>query len=413
MQLKGPVRAMLTTGTCPEGQVGARRCGGCPVGQVWWLAAAVGCAPGPGLVFEAPGTGTWTGGLAGTSGAGATVEEEGGTGGPPGPPPATTDPAMTGGEESGGPNGVPALLVPAQADGWRWHTGAAPAGDWRADGFDASGWSAGQAPLLTGAPLPATAGVVRLRRSFEIAGDPAGVGDLMVYVRRDDGAAIFLNGQEVGRSGLPLGGWGEGMTADGEAAGSDAERYFRAVVPGDALKAGENVVAVGLHANQADADRGFDLQLEVLDLGREPTDRMSVQVRTHSYGGEYGDDHVLAIWVERGGSFVKSLAVYGSERRDNLIAWSDAADGNTLDAVTGATRKRHQTHVVAWDLTDLAGQPAPPGAYTLRVEFTEDDSNSGAPAGPTVAVPFALGGGPKVVPVAADPRFRDWLVISP
>lgn len=387
-----------------------------------WIALVAGCAPGPGLVFEAPATETWTGGLGGSTGAEESGEGEGGTGLPPGPPgppglpttdPTLTDPTMTGAEDSGTSGGVPALLVPAQAEGWAWHTGAAPPGDWRTLEFDASGWSLGQAPLLTGAPLATTDGIVRLRRGFTIAGDPASVAELMLYVRRDDGATIFLNGQEVARGGLPIGAWGEGLQADEGASGSDGERYFRAVIPADALRSGDNVVAAGLHGHPDDPDRGFDLQLEVLELSREPTDSMSVQVRTHTYGGEYGDSHVLAIWVERAGTFIKSLAVHGDERRDNLVAWNAAADGNLVDAVSGATRKRHQTHVVAWDLTDATGQPAAPGMYTLRVEFTEDDSNSGAPAGPTIAVPFELGGGPKVVPVAADPRFRDWLVIAP
>ena len=397
---------------------------GCLEGQVWsrlWFLLAAGCAPGPGLVFEVPAT-EWTGGLLGSSGS-ETGDGGGGTGHPPGPPgPPTTDAtsgmdptgaSMTDAEDPGEADGVPALLVPAQADGWAWHTGAAPAGDWRANGFDAGAWSSGQAPLVTGAPLAATEGVVRLRHGFTIAGDPSGVAALMLYIRRDDGAAIFLNGEEVARSGLPLGAWGEGLAADGGATGSEAERYFRAVVPADALRVGDNSVAVALHGHPDDPDRGFDMQMDVLDLSREPTDTMSVQVRTYRYGGEYSDDHVLAIWVEKGGAFVKSLAVYGDERRDNLVAWNEAADGNTVDAVTGATRTRHQTHVVAWDLTDRTGEPVAPGMYTLRVEFTEDDSNSGAPAGPTVAVPFELGGGPKVVPVAPDQRFRDWLVIAP
>lgn len=391
----------------------------------------VGCSPGAGLVIDMPATDTWTGGY-GTSEGGETGDEGGGTGLPPGPPvpPDPTGSTMTsatsatsattadpttaeGGEEGGSPDGVPALMIPAQAPGWRWHTGAAPAGDWRANGFDDSAWSSGQAPLLTGAPLPATDSVIRLRYAFEIGGDPSGVAGLMMYVRRDDAATIFLNGQEVARSGLPIGAWGEGLKADGGASGSDGERYFRAVIPADALQTGGNVVAVALHGHAGDPDRAFDMQLEVLDLGREPTDRMSVQVRTHTYGGEYSDDHVAAIWIEKGGAFVKSLAVYGSERRDNLVAWNDAADGNTVDAMTGATRGRHTTHVVSWNLTDHAGVAAGPGAYTLRVEFTEDDSNSGAPKGPTVAVPFELGGGTKVVSVVADQRFRDWLVIAP
>lgn len=378
------------------------------------VAALVGCTPGPGLMFEAPMTETWTGAPGGTSEGSETGGEVAGTGLPPGPPGSGTS-AETGTTEAdtGGSDGVPALLVPAQDGGWLWHTGAAPPGDWRAPGFDAGAWSMGQAPLTTGAPLPAIETVVRLRHGFTIAGDPSGVAQLMLYVRRDDGATIFLNGTEVARSGLSAGAWGEGLTADDGAAGSDGERYFRAVVPADGLQTGENVVAVGLHGHPGDPDRAFDLQLEVLDLGREPTDSVSVQVRTTGYGGEYGDDHVLAIWVERAGTFVRSLAVFGDERRDNLVAWSDAADNNVVDAVTGATRKRHATHVVAWDLRDAAGQAAPPGMYTLRVEFTEDDSNSGAPAGPTIAVPFELGGGPKVVPVAADPRFRDWLIIAP
>lgn len=109
----------------------------------------------------------------------------------------------------------------------------------------------------------------------------------------------------------------------------------------------------------------------------------SLQLTTTSYGGEYGPDHVGAIWISKpDGTFVQTLEAWGTKRLRNAIAWRAASGGNVVDAITGATRQQHGAHSVTWACS------AAPGPYVAHVEYTEDDSAKGAPAGPHRQIAF-------------------------
>lgn len=378
----------------------------------------VGCVPDGGVRFDAPvsegGPETGAGDPGTTSGAT--------TGGlpPTPPPPATTavttmmpTTTTTDGDDTGEAP-VSGTLVPARAT-WRYRT-TAPAGDWTAPGHDDAAWLEGAAPFgdagdIATAVDPASAPVgVWLRRRF--VGGP-GPAHLMLYLRRGDGAAVYLNGEELARSNLPAGALAPDTLAEDDLGGAEVERYLRFVAPATALRSGDNVVAVTLRrAKPGQVGLTFDLQLDAFALADAPTDALTLQWRTRSYGGEYADKNVGAAWIERaGGGFVRTLVLWADVRRDHLVRWQSAG-GVETDAVTSATRGSHRTSEAAWDLRDAQGQLAPPGAYRLLIEFTEENSNKSDPPGPLLDVPFTLGG-PSLPVAPAHPRFRDVLVLAP
>lgn len=375
------------------------------------------CTPDGGVRFDTPvsASAAFAGETGQTSGEGG--ESTGGAGSSAPPPPAGGEDVTGGAGETGetGGGAVTGTLVPARA-GWRYLV-SAPVGDWTGLDFADETWPEGQAPLgdgdvVTAIDAAAAPVGVWLRRRFMATPGPA---LLMLYLRRGDGAAVYLNGVELVRSNLVAGELGPGTLAEDDLGGDEVRRYMRFVVPGAALQAGENVLAVALRrAAQGQPGLAFDLQLDTFDPASAPVDELSVQWRTRSYGGEYSDENVGAAWVERDdGTFVRTLMVWAAVRREHLVRWQAGADGDVVDAVTGATRGSHRSSEVTWDLRDAQGATAGPGAYRLWLEFTEDDSGKGAPAGPRLELPFTLGDGPAIPAAPVHPQFRDVLLLVP
>ncbi len=115
---------------------------------------------------------------------------------------------------------------------------------------------------------------------------------------------------------------------------------------------------------------------------------LSVQFATLSYNGEYSPDNVGAAWIESSEGFVKTLEVWGSRRLKHAVAWRAASGGDTVDAITGATRRTHGPHAVRWDCTDSSGATLAAGPLALHIELTEEDSSEGAPRGPHRVLEF-------------------------
>ena len=130
------------------------------------------------------------------------------------------------------------------------------------------------------------------------------------------------------------------------------------------------------------------------------------RVTTVSYGGEYAEKNVGAIWVEDAqNNFVKTLELWAAKREKHLVNWRQASGGNTVDAITGATEKAHRTHTVTWNCTDVNGNTVSDGAYRLYVEFTEDNSSSsGNPPGKVTMVEFTKGPSDKTI-IPPDEKF--------
>jgi PKD repeat protein len=118
-------------------------------------------------------------------------------------------------------------------------------------------------------------------------------------------------------------------------------------------------------------------------------------------GGNYSPKHVLAIWIEKDGAFVKTRKAMANQRRQYLYKWAASSNYNVTDAITGATLTQHQTHAIAWDCKDINGNIVPDGEYKMIIEFTDKHAQ-----GPYYEVTFYKG----TEPVAIMPPNQQYII---
>jgi hypothetical protein len=126
--------------------------------------------------------------------------------------------------------------------------------------------------------------------------------------------------------------------------------------------------------------------------GQPPTGmpRLTVDFTTVTFKGEYAPRNVGAVWItDDQNVFVKTLEKWAVKRAKYLVKWKAATGGNTVDAVTGATRSKHAAHSLAWDGTDVDGNLVPDGTYRVYMEFTEKNG-----AGPSTSIEVVKGSSP-------------------
>ena len=144
---------------------------------------------------------------------------------------------------------------------------------WRAINFDDSSWKNGaaqfgygesdQATEISYGESPSKKHVTTwFRHAFTVT-DAAAVTELKVEVLRDDGAVIYLNGQEVARDNMPEEGAIAWDTLARSAAGGSEEREFYPFdVDPELLVEGKNVLAIEIHQNSTgSSDMSFDCAL--------------------------------------------------------------------------------------------------------------------------------------------------------
>jgi PKD repeat protein len=129
---------------------------------------------------------------------------------------------------------------------------------------------------------------------------------------------------------------------------------------------------------------------------------LTFSVRTVTQNGTYAPKHVLAIWVEDAGGFVKTRKAMANQRKQYLYTWKAASNYNVVDAITGPTLTSHQTHTVSWNCTDLNGGIVPDGEYTIWVEFTEKHAQ-----GPLYSINFTKGPNAQSITPPDQTYFKD------
>ena len=105
-----------------------------------------------------------------------------------------------------------------------------------------------------------------------------------------------------------------------------------------------------------------------------------ITFRTAPVPGTYTPNNVVALWIQSGGTHVRTVGVWSAVRTEHLIAYRAAAGiENQLpaDAVSGASRLDHQgTLTVLWNLKNKNGAIVPDGTYTIRLELAEGNSTT-------------------------------------
>jgi len=172
-------------------------------------------------------------------------------------------------------------LIEEGAD-WKYlDDGSDQGADWRNVDFNDASWDSGAAELGYGDGDEQTviefggnandkAITSYFRKTINIANAADYTGMMSLRLRRDDGAVIYLNGEEIVRSNMP---GGEILFDTGAAevtAGENEDTFYSFSFQTELLVTGENVLAVEVHQeNPNSSDVSFNLELKALKIGEE------------------------------------------------------------------------------------------------------------------------------------------------
>lgn len=169
----------------------------------------------------------------------------------------------------------PAPILPvydtliATRSAWKfWDSATNVTAGWAGTNFNDAAWPSGNARFgwgLDGEMTLLTTNRIThyFRRSVNVT-NPAAYTELVFQLARDDGAVVYLNGQELFRSNMPSGLVVAATLAASAVNTPDETTYYETVLPlaGSGLVAGTNVIAVELHQSSATSgDAAFDLQV--------------------------------------------------------------------------------------------------------------------------------------------------------
>ena len=157
---------------------------------------------------------------------------------------------------------------------WKYHDLGQDLGTaWRATNYNDSAWSNGPAQLGYGENDEATVvsyggnttnkyPTTYFRKSFVVNGGTS-LGNLSLGLLRDDGAVVYLNGQEVVRDNMPAGTITYQTLASSTVGGAAESTFYESVLSPSALVTGTNVMAVEIHQRELDSsDLSFAARLE-------------------------------------------------------------------------------------------------------------------------------------------------------
>ena len=198
-----------------------------------------------------------------------------------------SDPRLPGGALSPealefGAGGGTAALISTGAQ-WKYLDDGSDQGTaWYATNFDDAGWAAGPSQLGYGDGDEATLlgygpdannkyVTTYFRHTFDVP-DPTAISALTLELMRDDGAVVYLNGQELLRSAMPEGDI-DYLTISAEGISDPEESTFYPFsIDPSLLVAGDNVIAAEIHQCRADSsDITLDLKLQAdIVLGDGP-----------------------------------------------------------------------------------------------------------------------------------------------
>ncbi len=100
------------------------------------------------------------------------------------------------------------------------------------------------------------------RKRFNIANLASLADSIILGVRRDDGAVVYVNGAEVFRTNMPSGPIGFDTTAVVAIGGTAENTFYTTTLHKSAFVQGDNIIAVEVHqANGSSSDLSFDLEM--------------------------------------------------------------------------------------------------------------------------------------------------------
>ena len=227
------------------------------------------------------------------------------------------------------------------------------------------------------------------RQEFNVA-DADRFTDLTLRLLRDDGALVFLNGQEIVRSNLPDGPITSTTEAESVVSSGNEDTFFPFNIDPADLVDGLNVLAVEIHQiSDSSSDISFDLELVATESSSNPATGLLLQpginrVVAQSFSGPDGTGQLLDsahvdVWYDNG----ITQAVGGTIDVDTTFTLANSPyvvtsglviqDDATLTIEPGVT-------VFFEDGTGLevtgTGRVVAEGTESQRIQFTYNPSTS-------------------------------------
>ena len=253
----------------------------------------------------------------------------------------------------------------ANGSSWKyWDGNATPATNWFSNAFSDLSWKSGNAPLGYGG-LGHTTTVsygsdsnnkyptAYFRKTVNIT-KLASKDNFLISTLVDDGAAVYVNGTEVGRVNMPV----EALTFNTYSTTYNNGITGTFAVPKNLLVEGDNVIAVEVHQTGAtSSDLIFNLQLTCSILGESQVILSPVYTSTLSNSGS-----IRAIYEKNSGEDPdKDLLVVINEivASNSLIADEYGQYDDYLEIYNNGTS---EVNIAGWYISDT---PANPTLYQI------------------------------------------------
>jgi hypothetical protein len=231
------------------------------------------------------------------------------------------------------------VLVPANDEEWRYLDSGAAEKGWREADFDDSGWKKGRAEFGYADDPETTVDGGRVttyyRHTFDVA-DPGVYRNVLLHLKRDDGAAVYLNGAEIHRLNLPADA-GDDTPASASVNGVAEETFFPVDVPLELLQPGRNAIAVELHQDGKGDDASFDLSLSANHAVRDTPPSVAILSPPTGSLWRTGEEVSFVVDALDPDGPLKGIQLFVDGK---LVGTSDKAPATFLWPATGAGRHR-------------------------------------------------------------------------
>ncbi len=217
--------------------------------------------------------------------------------------------------------------------------GTAPAADWIEESFDDAAWERGDAQLGYGDGDEATLVdygtdennkyvTTYFRHTFNVE-DTGKYKKINLELLCDDGAVVYLNGEEVIRFNMPPGEITYDTYASDYLSGSEESTFKTHTIDKDHLKPGDNILAVEVHqANGTSSDISFDLGLSGVLINEDNAPVVIGEQKNLTYKLENNVSLIKAHFEESPQDTVSPvinefLALNNSDIRDDFFEYED------------------------------------------------------------------------------------------
>jgi len=239
-----------------------------------------------------------------------------------------------------------AVPTPSAAAVWKYKDdGSDQSTQWRYPTFDDSTWASGPSELGYGDSPQTTVSfgpnsankfiTTYFRHKFNVP-DPAIYQGLTFRLLVDDGAVVYLNGEEIIRRNMPLGEPGYLTLAPAGIGGTDETTFFSYNIAASKLLPGDNVIAVEVHQSAVNSsDVSFDMSVTGNTYTSSALDTVSYSQQVSDVS--FGRDPSTGVWkqfAEPTPAADNTTATVNDVRVDGIPVTASPAGGVQASAVS-------------------------------------------------------------------------------